>query len=185
MSIDLSRPLVRSEGNLDPINGYVVFRILQQTDGKPDILKDEVSHYKKMVDQKYKGYTSSDTLDLGMTLWIAHWFSDQDDWAAKLAAAAERDMNILFHETHYLETSIDRRLAFREFGTCLGIGVHPVPGLESVAKQIVHDWEEASRVPVPKKNTGMESLEPIDLVMYAAALCPGSFRKGYLDSSEY
>lgn len=30
MSVDLSRPLVPSEGNLDPIDGYVTDRLVQQ-----------------------------------------------------------------------------------------------------------------------------------------------------------
>src|SRR5579871_3710665 len=33
MNMDLSHPLVRSEGHLDPIDGLVIFRLLQQTDG--------------------------------------------------------------------------------------------------------------------------------------------------------
>ena len=31
MSIDLSRPAVRSEGNLDPFDGYVTYKLLQGT----------------------------------------------------------------------------------------------------------------------------------------------------------
>lgn len=30
MSVDLSRPWVRSEGNLDPIDGYVTYRLVQE-----------------------------------------------------------------------------------------------------------------------------------------------------------
>ncbi|THV68113.1 hypothetical protein D6D28_06966 [Aureobasidium pullulans] len=181
MSIDLSHPLCRSEGNLDPINGLVTYRILQETSGNPEVLKEEISEYQKIVDQKWKGYTSSDTLDLGMTLWTVHWFSDRNDWAKQLAAAAIRDMRILFHESHYLDLPTAQRLAFREFGTCLGIRVHPIAELEAVAKHIITDWEGASRVPIPKKNVEMESLEPMDLVMYAAALCPGAFKRNYLN----
>jgi len=178
--MDLSHPLCRGEGNLDPINGLVTYRILQETCSNPSILQDEIHDYQRIVDQKWKSYTSSDTLDLGMALWAAHWYSDQLECATGLANAAVRDMRRVFHETHYLDVPITQRLAFREFGTCLGIGVHPTDDLNSVAKQIIAAWEEAGRVPIPIYNPEWESLEPIDLVMYAAAVCPGAFKKNYL-----
>lgn len=180
MSIDLSHPLCRGEGNLDPINGLITYRILQETCSDPSVLQDEVHDYQRIVDQKWKAYTSSDTLDLGMALWAAHWYSDQLECAEGLANAAVRDMRRVFHETHYLDVPITQRMAFREFGTCLGINVHPTHDLDPIAKQIVAAWEKAGRVPIPIKNPEWESLEPIDLVMYAAALCPGAFRKNYL-----
>jgi hypothetical protein len=181
MSIDLSHPLCRGEGNLDPINGLVTYRILQESCSDPNVLQDEINEYHKIVDQKWKGYTSSDTLDLGMALWAAHWYSDQLECAAGLTDSAVRDMRRVFHESHYLlEVPIGQRLAFREFGTCLGIGVHPTQDLNPVVDHILTAWEEAGRVPIPIKNPEMESLEPIDLVMYAAALCPGAFKKDYL-----
>ncbi len=40
MSIDLSRPVVASEGNLDPIDGYVTYRLLQETSEDKNVLKD-------------------------------------------------------------------------------------------------------------------------------------------------
>ncbi|KAJ9625527.1 hypothetical protein H2203_004284 [Taxawa tesnikishii (nom. ined.)] len=127
MSMDLSRPLVRSEGNLDPIDGYVVYKLLQQTAGG-DVLKEEIADYKKILDTKWRDYSSSDTLDLGMTLWTAHWFAGDEEWASGLANAAERDMRDLFEEDRYLDHDIRRRLAFREFGTCLGIRARGMRG---------------------------------------------------------
>ncbi|KAG9841075.1 hypothetical protein KCU98_g6724, partial [Aureobasidium melanogenum] len=181
MSMDLSRPHSRGEGNLDPMNGLVTYRLLQQTCGNPRTLQHEIDDYQKVVDTKWKAYTSSDTLDLGMALWAAHWYSDQDEWSKGLADAALRDMRIVFHETHYLDVPIAQRLAFREFGTCLGIGVYPTHDLEPVAGQIIAAWEKAGRVPIPTRNSELESLEPIDLVMYAAASRPGAFQKDYLN----
>lgn len=178
--MDLSRFQSRGEGNLDSINGLVTYRLLQQTCGNPRVLQDEIGDYQRVVDQKWKAYTSSDTLDLGMALWAAHWYSDQEEWSKGLADAALRDMRIVFHETHYLEVPIAQRLAFREFGTCLGISVYPTHDLQPVASQIIAAWKEASRVPIPTRIPELESLEPIDLVMYATATCPGAFQKGYL-----
>ncbi|KAI5240305.1 hypothetical protein E4T43_06219 [Aureobasidium subglaciale] len=181
MSMDLSHPLGRGEGNMDPINGLVVFKILQQTNGDMNLLQDEIMDYQRIVDQKGKAYTSSDTLDLGMVLWAAHWYANEHDWASKFANAVVRDMRILFQETHYLDMPIGQRLAFREFGTCLGINCHPTRELRPVRDDIIVAWETAGRVPVPIKNVDMESLEPIDLVMYAAALCSGAFERDYLN----
>lgn len=89
--MDLSAPLVASEGNLDPIDGYVVFRLLQaaamELDGeKEPVLSEEIADYQRVIERKGEHFVSSDPLDLGMTLWTAHWFSEEEDWAARLAA---------------------------------------------------------------------------------------------------
>lgn len=99
MSIDLATPLVPSEGNLDPIDGYVVYRLLQASamamvgggegsnvgSDKPRVLDEEITDYKRVMERKGEHFVSSDTLDLGMTLWTCHWFSDKEKWASKLA----------------------------------------------------------------------------------------------------
>lgn len=97
MSIDLATPLVPSEGNLDPIDGYVVYRLLQASalamnDGASNdgsetekILDEEIADYKRVMERKGEHFVSADTLDLGMTLWTCHWFSDKEKWASKLA----------------------------------------------------------------------------------------------------
>lgn len=88
MSMDLSKPLVSSEGNLDPIDGFVVFRILQATAmkaGDGEVLTEEIGDYKRVMERKGEHFVSKDPLDLGMTLWTAHWFSEQENWASNLA----------------------------------------------------------------------------------------------------
>jgi hypothetical protein len=90
MSMDLSISLVPSEGNLDPIDGYVVCRLLQAAamatnDGKGQVLEEEISDYKRVMERKGEHFVSTDPLDLGMTLWTSHWFSDRESWASKLA----------------------------------------------------------------------------------------------------
>lgn len=88
MSTDLSKPLVTSEGNLDPIDGYLTLRLLQKTAEemgcKGDELEEELRDYKKIVDMKWAGYESSDALDIGMALWSAHWACQEEDWARGL-----------------------------------------------------------------------------------------------------
>ena len=83
MSIDLSIPLVRSEGHLDPFSGFVVFRLMQDTDGEgSQVLAEEIADYKKILETKWRTYTTNDPLDIGMTLWVAHWSNSQEEWAA-------------------------------------------------------------------------------------------------------
>lgn len=99
MSMDLSIALVSSEGNLDPIDGYVVYRLLQasamQMNKHPTgpegggqgqaVLDEEIADYKRVMERKGEHFVSADPLDLGMTLWTCHWFSDREKWAARLA----------------------------------------------------------------------------------------------------
>ena len=53
MSMGLREPLVRSEGNLDPVDSLVVFRLLRDSDG-PDsaVLVEEIGDYEKIVSMK-------------------------------------------------------------------------------------------------------------------------------------
>jgi hypothetical protein len=67
-----------------------------------------------------------------------------------------------------LDKSPQYRLAFREFGTCLGIGCYGGDDyLVERAKAVVKFWEDYM------EELMMEDLRPISLVMYAAALIPG------------
>ena len=90
VSMDLSRPLVASEGNLDPIDGYVIFRLLQayavkKGGEKEPVLEEEIEDYKRVMGRKGAHFVSGDPLDLGMTLWTTHWLQDGEPWATNLA----------------------------------------------------------------------------------------------------
>lgn len=91
MAMDLSVPLVQSEGNLDPIDGFVVFRLLQAAAVRFEgaagegVLSEEIDDYRRVMARKGEHFVSSDPLDLGMTLWTVHWFSEREEWAARLA----------------------------------------------------------------------------------------------------
>ncbi|KAJ9494992.1 hypothetical protein H2202_009467 [Exophiala xenobiotica] len=176
LSIDLSQPIVDSEGNLDPIDGYVTYTRLQETSDDHHVLDEELAALKKIVDDKVEDYSSLDTLDLGMTLWTLHWLVPQPTWPLSglwpaklqyrvfdllLIAAKKFDLFNLPHE---------KRLAFREFGAALGLRTavplidkmleHHTslnPGdLETIARlnafkampdRILHNWEEAGLLP--------------------------------------
>ncbi|KIW98457.1 uncharacterized protein Z519_00118 [Cladophialophora bantiana CBS 173.52] len=195
VSMDLSRPLVMSEGNLDPVDGYVTYKLLQSTNADdPEILSEEVSLFKKIVDKKLRDYASTDTLDLGMTLWTAHWFTPEEEWATHLTCRAIGCVKMLL-ENDYFDQPSRRRLAFREFGTALGVkaalssktdegGLCREDELvdaefRELPDLICRTWEEAGLVPVPtKKMQGrMAELMPITAVMYATALIPGLMNK--------
>ncbi|EXJ80579.1 hypothetical protein A1O1_08725 [Capronia coronata CBS 617.96] len=183
VSMDLSHPLVTSEGNLDPVDGYVTYRLLQDMSDDRGALEDEIAAFKKMVDTKWRYYSSSDTLDLGMTLWTAHWFSAEETWAATICRRAVSCLGFLMRDG-YFEEPISRRLAFREFGTALGVrAALPRLGDEDTANTelqalpdlICKTWEDDGLVPVPTKQLQgrMAELMPITAVMYASALVPG------------
>lgn len=91
-------------------------------------------------------------------------------------------------EDRYFEHPVNRRLAFREFGTCMGVGcVADVPlvrerNLLSLTAQIIKQWEiagigqRASDVHLAaavRKEVHRQGLKPITMVMYAAAILPG------------
>ncbi|EEP77220.1 conserved hypothetical protein [Uncinocarpus reesii 1704] len=185
VAMDLSRPLVASEGNLDPIDGYVVFRLLQSSAlnyGGGPVLEEEIDDYKRVMARKGKHYVSSDTLDLGMTLWTAHWLSGREDWATDLGNRCILQIRDLFDREGYLDTPVRFRLAFREFGTCLGIGCMFDPGsksevaldLKSRSEEILSQWEKYTSSALTP-----EDLKPITRVMNSTALIPGAFKAGF------
>lgn len=201
MSMDLSRPLVMSEGNLDPIDGYVTYKLLQETaaeGGELKMLDHEIAAFGRIVETKWQGYRSDDPLDLGMTLWTAHWFVGKEEWADGLAARALQCLSksyplffqpprenavLICHKTEilvkdeaYFDAPTRYRLAFREFGTCLGIRCAGGDAeLRAVAQKICDTWEGSGYVPEPTVSIKgrMQSLLPITAVMYATALYPG------------
>ncbi|KAJ5084546.1 hypothetical protein NUU61_009125 [Penicillium alfredii] len=189
MAMDLSAPLVASEGNLDPIDGYVVFRLLQAAAveaGEGEVLAEEIADYKRVMDRKGEHFVSSDPLDLGMTLWTAHWFSDED-WAARLSGRCFEQIYNLFEINRYLDRNIKFRLAFREFGTCMGVQCQSeqttekdqAVDLKTYSDAIIAAWDPYMELSISEGLTP-EDLRPITRVMYASALIPGAFRAGYL-----
>lgn len=169
ISVDMSRPLVESQGNLDPIDGYVTMKILQASarEGDPR-LDEEISDYKKVIDRKRKHFMSDDMLDLGMSAWSSHWLADKEKWAADLQTRSLKQLGRLLAGGRH-------GLAFRDFGACLGIGCCDAAdsSLKTHAEQLIKAWE-LDFVQTP------EELRPITQVMYAAALIPGAFKKGWL-----
>ena len=81
----------------------------------------------------------------------------------------------LYEDEKYFEGRTSHRLAFREFGTCMGIRCHD-RGKEWMERYegIMSTWEKADLM----KSTPKQ-LQVITMVMFASALIPG----GYLPQS--
>lgn len=174
ISMDRQQALVRSQGNLDPIDGLLVFRKLQAASDDKNGFAEEIKDYQKVIDLKGEHFVSNDTLDLGMTLWTSHWLAGKEPYFTDLKKQAEVQVRNLFDQG-YLEIPASRRLAFREYGTCLGIGSleNPDGKLQDFRNGIVETWEK-------HRESTPGDLRAISEVMRAAAMIPGAFRKGYL-----
>ena len=174
ISVDRQRALVRSQGNLDPIDGLLVFRKLQAASEDESVLADEIADYRRVIELKGEHFVSSDALDLGMTLWSAHWLADKEAYFTGLQRQAEGQVRRLF-EREYLDVPTSRRLAFREYGTCLGIGSLESPDdtIQQYRDRIIETWEK-------HRESTPGDLRAISEVMRAAAITPGAFKKGYL-----
>jgi len=174
IAMDMSKPLVYSQGNLDPLDGYMVFRKLQAASGNPSTLNEEIADYKRIIDAKGKHSVSTDTLDLGMTLWTAHWLAGRESYFSDLTQQAITQAHSLY-DRGYLDMPTNRRLAFREYGACLGIGclAEPDERLRAFRTGLTDTWEEF-------RSSTPGDLRAISEVMRAAAFIPGAYQAGYL-----
>ncbi|KAL8684953.1 MAG: hypothetical protein Q9218_008056 [Villophora microphyllina] len=167
ITMDMSRPLVTSEGNLDAVDGYVVFSLLAATAGDPTCLAGEIADYQRVIDRKGKHTISSDMLDLGMSLWIAHWGSPGQISAQQMGARCLERFDNLDHQEVFGEYP-HTRLAFRDFGASLGLRCYAGENAEydRLAEKLRGNWDAFLQYQP-------EELQPISQVMWAAALIPG------------
>ncbi|EFC36978.1 predicted protein [Naegleria gruberi] len=178
ISIDGSRPVVRSEGNLDPYDGYVTYRLLQLVnqqlkEGKNvdgSVLNREIEEMKGMVMGKYLMYQSSDPLDLGETLWLTSWFPDED-WANHMRKVAISNIEEIFESTI---KSTRRRLGFRDFGVSIGLQTIPENEQDGETRRIVENIHSLW------KDHLFERDHDITPVMYCSSLLPGVFNPNFL-----
>ncbi|KAI1761479.1 hypothetical protein GGR53DRAFT_522364 [Hypoxylon sp. FL1150] len=193
ISMDMRRPLVNSKGNLDDVDGYVVFQLLQDTaelfgekdmavtngTEKPLSLDAEIKQYCRIMASHPKTL-SGDPLDLGMSLWTCHLDRDAA-WSRSLARDALAIARYRFLPAAQSPITASRkqpyRLAFREFGACMGIKCYeddPTKPMHAGAQIVLDAWEG-------KVLKGAdEDLRPINMTMYAAALIPGAFCDGFV-----
>ncbi|KAK8056603.1 hypothetical protein PG993_001830 [Apiospora rasikravindrae] len=183
ISTDMSRPLSRSKGHLDDVTGYVVFERLDSAAhrlgrGDDQPLLAEKEQYWDMMTRSSPLQSSTDMLDLGMSLWVAQFHSRRgNEPLQELGTDGINTAREIFVERKgpgsILLRSAGRRLAFRELGACLGIKCYSHDAdLVASADMLAEFWG----------NHGEESTTPDDLmaitqVMLAAALIPGDGRR--------
>ena len=177
VSVDLKHVLVSSQGHLDPITGFVIYRLVQDTaisQGQPhNCLQQEISDYLQVMGDRGTLHPSDDLLDLGMGLWIAHIYPE-DQWAVALKQEAMSKARDLLDPTNpRLSSAPAQRLAFREFGACLGIQCFDDHSASIELRMKV--WLEFWRHQVQSNVT--EPLPPISQVMFSTALVPGGETK--------
>ncbi|KAF4994277.1 hypothetical protein FDECE_13169 [Fusarium decemcellulare] len=175
ISIDMKKVLVPSEGHLDAATGFAIYRMLQETavkQGRRDqMLKQEIEDYDQVMNRKSSTSPSGDPLDLGMGLWICH-FHQNEDWAIKFITEAMDLADEIFDgKSADMSGPASRRLAFREFGACLGVQcVGSDEPLKTQIDELIGFWEKHLQ------QHDKDGLRPISQVMYAAALIPGGKR---------
>ncbi|KAI9158068.1 hypothetical protein HJFPF1_06056 [Paramyrothecium foliicola] len=182
ISMDMSSILVPSKGHLDAATGYVVFKLLQNTaavqtpTGEPPLEK-EIADYARIMADEGEQTPSGDFLDLGMGLWMCH-FCEEEPWTASfIGEALELAKDMLEPSSRLLRRAASQRLAFREFGACLGIAcVDADDQVKAKVASLLEFWKNHLQ------QSTEDDLRPISQVMYAAALVPGAFQKGYLQA---
>jgi len=175
MSIDLSYPHVPSEGNLDPFDGFVTYRLLAEASKDPNVLEKEINDMKSMVMAKYSHYQSFDALDLGEALWLSHWYPNEQ-WSLEVAKKSTLCLEVLWESGYFFKRS-NHRLAFREFGTTIGVQVN------SFAAQDGRWMERVNKLNDEWKENLFSRDKDITPVMYCTSLIPGVFDKVVLSSS--
>ena len=199
MSIDLSRPLLASMGQHDPLDGYlttlqlrVTAASLAQAQAQPD-LAEERREYAAMM--RRGDWATDDPLGIGGLLvdaWRVQQLSQQDadiepNLFERLLDAAHSGLAIYLPGGD-LQLPARYRLAFRELG--LAIGLHAVermqaadPGqraqLEGLAQYLplAGDIEAFWLDPAQRRSATWIEHQDINTVMLATSLVPD----GYLD----
>ncbi|KFY32140.1 hypothetical protein V493_00474 [Pseudogymnoascus sp. VKM F-4281 (FW-2241)] len=174
ISMDMSRPLVSSQGRLDATTGFVVYRLLQAAAREPRVLETEIEDYQKSMRLRDSVDATHDTLDLGMALWIAHWYAGEDQWATQLGENCLEAIKTIFGDERYKTRGVPYRLAFRELGALMGAKCYTHDeDVVALTDSVIEVWGNII-------DTTEDELKPITMVMYSAALLPTAFQKNGL-----
>jgi hypothetical protein len=153
LSIDLSRPLVPSMGQHDPLDGYVTAAQLRATaqaleDAEGPRLASEMASFEAMIDPR--GLATDDPLGLGSLLTDAFrleqlmrlGFRDEHDLLQRLLEVSLAGLQS-YASGNDLEGAASRRLAFRELG--LAIGLHAVEHMADAVQRGEFAGDERAR----------------------------------------
>ncbi len=124
LSIDLSRPLVGSMGQHDPIDGHVTFRALDATARAMGVERDglarEADDFATLIDPR--NLLTTDPLGIGGLLVDGCLLAELggEELARLLLAAAEAGLADCVGSRAF-QGRAERRLAFRELGLAIGL----------------------------------------------------------------
>jgi hypothetical protein len=198
MSIDLSRPLVSSMGQHDPLGGLITCLELQTTPGLavaggPD-LTVAIAEMTEMCSQSH--WTTEDPLGIGGLLDDATRLAqlvfvrkvERRKLLHRLLIEIETSL-VVFGRSTLLNRSADRRLAFRELGLSIGLhglrwiktlverdcelsaACHRILPYSQFAEQIQTFWSD----PAYRLSSSWMDHRDINTVMLATSLAPESY----------
>ncbi len=121
MSIDLMRPLVRSMGHHDPLDGYVTCLQLRETSERGPDLDRAIADFRTMIDPD--ALATADPLGIGGLLFDAYRLAqlDRDRPLRDAIVSAARVGLSRYVEQRDLVRPAGQRLAFRELGMAIGM----------------------------------------------------------------
>lgn len=120
MKEDLSGPYPGSGlGALDPIDGYVVYRLLDE-----DGLRQEIAEMRELMMPRYRTLYIDQDLGMGMILWLCHFFANES-WAVHLRSSSLRHLDRLWVDPPgYFCRQLgwrEMKFAFTNYGISLGL----------------------------------------------------------------
>jgi hypothetical protein len=198
MSIDLSRPLVSSMGQHDPLDGLISCLELQRaagaSPGDGTDLTVAIADFTQMCSQAR--WATDDPLGIGGLLDCATRLAElifeggaaRQDLLRQLLVDAERSLRGLDWSV-LLSRSAERRLAFRELG--LSIGLHGLPRISRLVGQnrllaapsdgmqpyqpLAERIEAFWSLPTHRSSSTWIDHRDINMVMLATSLAPESY----------
>ena len=120
MKEDLSAPYPGfGLGSMDAFDGYVSYRLLDE-----EALADEIAEMRALMDAQFETLTIDQDLGLGMMLWLAHFFPNED-WARVQSRRALAMLDSLWIDPpgYFGRASYAPhvRIAFANYGISLGL----------------------------------------------------------------
>jgi hypothetical protein len=120
MKEDLSGPYKGyGYGAMDHLDGYVIYRLIDEGRG---LLKEEIQDMKELVDKTYKKTDTDQDLGAGMTLWLTHFFPDEE-WAKHLKKISLKTLDRMWIDPYFCRSTYYRtiKFAFTNYGISLGL----------------------------------------------------------------
>lgn len=135
------------------------------------ILSKEIAEMREMVEARYHRYHTNDCLDAGEALWLCAW-NKGEGWAEHVFRVASEAVDNLFKFGEFTGRS-HHRLAFREFGTSIGVQMHDNlmnnGGWKSRVEELHEFW-------LPRLYERDADITP---VMFCTSLMPGLIDPSY------